>query len=117
MSQQPSKPNSPEWLVAALERLNFVLVGDAEVTETSRGYCCLKHELEFGPVELELFRVSLPLPPGSDRESGKRIYDVIVQEAKSAAKHKVAHMLMDQDGFLLALTPYKKPRPWKKSPA
>jgi hypothetical protein len=109
-----NKPASPDWLEVALKRLGFIMEGDVGVEDTDKGYCCLKHEIEYGPVELDLIRVSMPLPPGSDREFGKLVYNVIMQEAKSAAKHTVVHVTMDGDGFQIALAPYKEPRVWKR---
>jgi hypothetical protein len=116
LSSKQSKPTSPEWLERTLKRLSFIHEGKAEVVEAKTGYCCLKHELEFGPVELDLFRVSMPLPLGADREDGKLIYDVVRAEARSAAKHRVIHMIMDPDGFQISLAPYKKRKKWKKKP-
>jgi len=92
--------------------------GEIGVADTDRGYCCLAHEIEFGPVELDLVRVSMPLPLGSDKESAKLIYNVIVAEARSSGQQRVVHMMMDRDGFLLSLAPYKKRKKWKrKKPA
>lgn len=111
---QPDKPASPEWLDTALRRLNFIMEGEISVADTDRGYCCLAHEIEFGPVELDLVKVSMPLPLGSDKKSGKLIYNVIVAEARAAGQHRVVHMMMDREGFQLSLTPYKKRKKWKR---
>lgn len=102
------QPLSPEWLELTLKRLAFVQEGTIKVVETDRGYCCLAHEIEFGPVELDLVRVSMPALPGMDERLGRLIYKVLVQEARSAGRHRVVHMEMNADGFQLALSPVDK---------
>lgn len=97
----------PDWLETALVRLQFITAGTVTIERVEKGYCCLAHEIEFGPVELDLIKVNMPLPLGSDKKSAKLIYDVIVAEARSVGLHKVVHMMMDQGGFQLSLTPYK----------
>ena len=99
----------PDWLGTALKRLSFLL-GEMEIVSSSKGYCCMKHELEFGPVELDMFQISFP---SMDPEVGKLIHDVLMQEARSAAKHRVIHMRGSADGFDLSIAPYKPRKPWK----
>ena len=94
-----------EWLRKTLLLLGKLLSKDFQVAGVESGYCCLKHELEFGPTELELVRVSIH-PGDVSKPLGRDVYNVIVQEAGRASKHKVVHLSMYPDGFLVALKPY-----------
>ena len=68
------------------------------------GWCCLKHELEFGPEELELVTVSFKLAPHHQPENILRaVYDVLVKKAKHSGQHKIVHFNVNPTRAVIAL--------------
>ena len=90
------------WIDDAVYSLNKVV--PMKLEDKTSGWCCLKHELEFGPEELELVSISFKLAPHHQPENILRaVYDVFVKYARQSGQHKIVHFDVNPTNSVIAL--------------
>ena len=90
------------WVNDVVSSLGKVI--PMRVESFTRGWCCLKHEIEFGPEEFDLVTIPVQLSQHQRPEQTLRaVYNVFTQAAKQSGQHKIIHFKANPTEIVVAL--------------